>query len=197
MADHDTPALPPNRPRSRADLQRFHRRYPGVTIRFTQAGSLEQRLGIENSVWMASFLKTLPLWAIAPCGVLFSHAAPAAELANLSELEAIDYRRYLSPKAEARSRTKAPKPGEATARLFGQLLWEQALPPFKAQALLGVAPLRPKRPLSREARLCQLHQGRQARTCVSIHDPGTHAGLQGTRHQRGIVVAGEHQHRPR
>lgn len=104
-----------------------------------EAGSLEQRLGIENSVWMASFLKTLPLWAIAPCGVLFSHAAPAAELANLSELEAIDYRRYVAPKAEARSRTKAPKPGEATARLFGQLLWEQALPPFKAQALLGVA----------------------------------------------------------
>jgi hypothetical protein len=104
-----------------------------------EAGALEQRLGIENSVWLASFLKTLPLWAIAPCGVLFSHAAPAAELASLSELEAIDYRRYLAPKAEARSRAKAPKPGEATARLFGQLLWEQALPPFKAQALLGVA----------------------------------------------------------
>lgn len=104
-----------------------------------EAGALEQRLGIENSVWMAGFLKTLPLWAIAPCGVLFSHAAPAAELASLSDLEAIDYRRYLSPKVEARSRTKAPKPGEATARLFGQLLWEQALPPFKAQALLGVA----------------------------------------------------------
>jgi hypothetical protein len=48
-----------------------------------------------------------------------------------------------------------------------------------------------------EASPRQLHQGRQARTRVSIHHPGTHAGFQGTRHQRGIVVAGEHQHRPR
>ena len=105
-----------------------------------EAGALEQRLGIENSVWLAGYLKSLPLWAIAPCGVLFSHAAPAAELGNLTDIEAIDYRRYLPPKPEARSRAAKPsKPGEATARLFGQLLWESALPPFKAQALLGVA----------------------------------------------------------
>lgn len=104
-----------------------------------EAGALEQRLGIETSIWLASYLKTLPLWAIAPCGVLFSHAAPAAELKDLAELESIDYRRYLAPKADARSRAKPPKPGEAIARLFGQLLWEQALPPYKAQALLGVA----------------------------------------------------------
>lgn len=104
-----------------------------------EAGALEQRLGIENSVWLTGFLKGLPLWALAPCGILFSHAAPAAELSNLHELEAIDYRRYSAPKADTRSRAKAPKPGEAAARLFGQLLWEQALPPFKAQALLGTA----------------------------------------------------------
>lgn len=103
-----------------------------------EAGALEQRLGLENSVWLAGQLKTLPLWAIAPCGVLFSHAAPAAELTSLGELETIDYRRYAAPKGEARSRAKATKPGEGAARLLGQLLWERALPPFKAQALLGV-----------------------------------------------------------
>jgi hypothetical protein len=102
-----------------------------------EAGALEQRLGIENSVWLTGYLKSLPLWAIAPCGVLFSHAAPAAELGNIADLEAIDYRRYLTPKPETRNRAKAPKPGEATARLFGQLLWERSLPPFKAQGLLG------------------------------------------------------------
>ncbi len=104
-----------------------------------EAAALELRLGIENSVWLAGFLKSLPLWAIAPCGVLFSHAAPAAELGSLADLEAIDYRRYAAPKTDAKSRAKAQKPGEAAARLFGQLLWEQALPPFKAQALLGTA----------------------------------------------------------
>ena len=106
-----------------------------------EAGALEQRLGLENSVWLAGYLKSLPLWAIAPCGVLFSHAAPAAELTSLGELEAIDYRRYATAKGgDARSRAAKPaKPGEAAARLLGQLLWERALPPFKAQALLGVA----------------------------------------------------------
>jgi hypothetical protein len=104
-----------------------------------EAGALEQRLGIDVSVWLASYLKSLPLWAIAPCGVLFSHAAPAAELASLADLETIDYRRYVTPKPEARSRARTQKPGEAAARLLGQLLWEQSLPPFKAQGLLGVA----------------------------------------------------------
>jgi hypothetical protein len=104
-----------------------------------EAGALEQRLGIEVSVWLASYLKTLPLWALAPCGVLFSHAAPAAELSSLADLETIDYRRYIAPKPEVRSRTKMQKPGEAAARLLGQLLWERSLPPFKAQGLLAVA----------------------------------------------------------
>lgn len=104
-----------------------------------EASTLEQRLGVESSIWLNGYLKSWPLWALAPCGVLFSHAAPGAELGALSDLENIDYRRYHAPRADQGRRPTAArgKPPDAASRLLGQLLWETALPPFKAQALLG------------------------------------------------------------
>jgi hypothetical protein len=104
-----------------------------------EAVALEQRLGVEASLWLAAFLKGLPLWALAPCGVLFSHAAPAAELNRLEDLEAIDYRRYLPPGATPSKeslRSRGDKPTEPAARLLGQLLWGSSLSPQKAQEVL-------------------------------------------------------------
>lgn len=108
-----------------------------------EAAALDQRLGVETAVWLSGFLKTLPLWALAPCGVLFSHAAPAAELARVEDLETLDYRRFSAPQPASASglRSKAAKqlkPTEVAAKLLGQLLWGTTLQPFKAQALLGV-----------------------------------------------------------
>lgn len=126
-----------------------------------EAGVLEQRLGVEASLWLAGYLRELPLLALAPCGVLLSHAAPAAEIAHPDELETIDYRRYLAGRPEPRFEpphdlhgdpldregrfdldprarpVRLSRPGEAPARLLGQLLWESALPPHRAQGLLG------------------------------------------------------------
>lgn len=96
------------------------------------ASALEARLGVENSGWLASRLRSLPLWALSPSGILFSHAAPAAELRSVAELEDIDYRRYLAPRPNTRHR-----PSEAAARLLGQALWSSTLTPFKAQGVLA------------------------------------------------------------
>jgi len=105
-----------------------------------EAVALEQRLGVEASLWLASFLKGLPLWALAPCGVLFSHAAPSPELNRLEDLEAIDYRRYATPGASPSKeslRSRGDKPTDPAARLLGQLLWGSSLSPQKAQEVLS------------------------------------------------------------
>lgn len=104
-----------------------------------EAVALEQRLGVETSLWLAGLCKGLPLWALSPCGVLFSHAAPAAELNRLEDLEAIDYRRYATPGASPSKesmRTRGAQPPDPASRLLGQLLWGSSLPPHKAQELL-------------------------------------------------------------
>jgi hypothetical protein len=115
-----------------------------------EAMALEQRLGVEASLWLAGFLRGLPLWAISACGVLFSHAAPAGDLVRLQDLEAIDYRRYAPPRVtrrEAGSGSDAPAmrngrtaaAPEPAARLLGQLLWTPAMPPQQAREVLSRA----------------------------------------------------------
>lgn len=103
-----------------------------------EATALEQRIGIEASLHMASFFRSMPIAAWAPCGLFFTHAAPAVELLRIEDLETIDYRRYIAPRRADKARAaKSSKPGEHAARLLGQLLWEHVLPPFKAQSLLS------------------------------------------------------------
>jgi hypothetical protein len=100
--------------------------------------ALEQRLGVESSLWLASFLKSLPIWAVAPCGLLFSHAAPSAELGRLDELELIDYRRFILPRPTSPSQPgRSSQSGDSAARLLGQLLWSSSLTPLSAQRVLG------------------------------------------------------------
>ncbi len=100
-----------------------------------EAMALEQRLGIEASLWLAGLLKNLPLWAMTPCGLLFSHAAPAAELNRIEDLEVIDYRRYTATKS-AKPEAGRPILPEAAARLLGQLLWASSMTPEQTRELL-------------------------------------------------------------
>ncbi len=51
---------------------------------------LEEILGRERSQRLQSTLRTLPLMAIAPCGVVFTHGAPAAEIDSVADIEAAD-----------------------------------------------------------------------------------------------------------
>jgi len=48
---------------------------------------LETILGPQRSQWLRDVLSELPLIAIAPCGAVFTHGAPAAEIDSLKEIE--------------------------------------------------------------------------------------------------------------
>ncbi len=101
-----------------------------------EAAVLEQRIGIENSSWLAQLLAALPLWAVSASGLLFSHAAPAAAVADLKDLEQIDYRHYRAPSpSPSDSPPAAPQPLDA-AGLLGQLLWTSSLSPALARRVL-------------------------------------------------------------
>jgi hypothetical protein len=48
---------------------------------------LEARLGPDQSAWLRALLRELPLCAVAPCGAVFTHGAPAAEIKSIKEVE--------------------------------------------------------------------------------------------------------------
>lgn len=101
-----------------------------------EAVALEQRLGVEASLWLASLIKSLPLCALAPCGLLFSHAAPGAEHLQPAMLDLLDYRRFAPPHRSSRS-SKGTSSPDAVARLLGQMLWSESLPPAQAERTLA------------------------------------------------------------
>jgi Calcineurin-like phosphoesterase len=49
---------------------------------------LEQILGPERSAWLQAVLYDLPLCAVAPCGIVFTHGAPAANIESIADVEA-------------------------------------------------------------------------------------------------------------
>jgi hypothetical protein len=49
---------------------------------------LESRMGPDASAWLRNLLRELPLVAVAPCGAVFTHGAPAAEIASRADVEA-------------------------------------------------------------------------------------------------------------
>jgi hypothetical protein len=51
---------------------------------------LEAMLGPDLSSWLRSLLRELPLCAVAPCGAVFTHGAPAAEIESIAEVEQAD-----------------------------------------------------------------------------------------------------------
>ncbi len=51
---------------------------------------LESRMGPDASAWLRNLLRELPLVAVAPCGAVFTHGAPAADITSVAEVEAAD-----------------------------------------------------------------------------------------------------------
>ena len=49
---------------------------------------LESRMGPDASAWLRNLLRALPLVATAPCGAIFTHGAPAADIDSREEVEA-------------------------------------------------------------------------------------------------------------
>ena len=49
---------------------------------------LEAMMGDEGAAWLRNVLGELPLVAIAPCGAVFTHGAPAATIAGTADIEA-------------------------------------------------------------------------------------------------------------
>jgi hypothetical protein len=60
---------------------------------------LEQILGPETTALMKQVIATFSLAAVAPCGAVFTHGAPAAQIDSIAEVEAADLsgRAYHSP----------------------------------------------------------------------------------------------------
>jgi hypothetical protein len=52
---------------------------------------LELELGVERALRTRDLFRTFPLVAIAPCGVVFTHGAPAARISEPAEVEAVRY----------------------------------------------------------------------------------------------------------
>lgn len=48
---------------------------------------LESRLGPDQTAWLRGVLRGLPLCAVAPCGAVFTHGAPAADIGSIGEVE--------------------------------------------------------------------------------------------------------------
>jgi hypothetical protein len=48
---------------------------------------LESHMGPDAAAWLRNLLRELPLVAVAPCGAVFTHGAPAAEIDSRAEVE--------------------------------------------------------------------------------------------------------------
>jgi hypothetical protein len=48
---------------------------------------LESRMGPDAAAWLRNLLRELPLVAVAPCGAVFTHGAPAADITSRAEVE--------------------------------------------------------------------------------------------------------------
>ncbi len=88
---------------------------------------LEHQLGPRRSAWLRSVLSQLPLIAIAPCGAVFTHGAPAAEIDSLREIEEADL-----------SLTKVASPVDIfEVPVIGPILWARSATPDKARRFLS------------------------------------------------------------
>lgn len=87
---------------------------------------LEARLGIERSLRLREVLCELPLVAIAPCGAVFTHGAPAAAIESVADIEAADLG---SPHADS--------PVDILEMpVIGPILWARSATPEAARRFL-------------------------------------------------------------
>ncbi len=88
---------------------------------------LEHILGEERSERMRVAMRELPLAAIAPCGTVFTHGAPAAEIDSIEEVEAASIDSF---------------DGRSPLDIFdlpviGPILWARSASPAVARRFLG------------------------------------------------------------
>lgn len=87
---------------------------------------LEQILGPAASARMRGVLHTFALAAIAPCGAVFTHGAPAAQIDSLGDLEAADL-----------SGTQYASPLDVLdTPVVGKILWARSAKPAEAKRFL-------------------------------------------------------------
>lgn len=98
-----------------------------------EAAVLDQALGDDAPAWHA-LLRTFPLLAVAPCGLVLTHGAPGATEPTLADFEALDYAGYESVSINDMFRHDT----------LGALLWSRSANEEQAQALLHVALGRPE-----------------------------------------------------
>jgi hypothetical protein len=103
-----------------------------------EATALEQRIGIEASLHMASFFRSLPIVAWAPV-VCFSVTPRPPASWSASRTSKASTTAATSRRAGPISHAPPSQTNPASWRhgCSGQLLWEHVLPPFKAQSLLA------------------------------------------------------------
>ena len=87
---------------------------------------LESRMGPDASSWLRNLLRDLPLVAVAPCGAVFTHGAPAAEIQSRADVEAatLDGLDFDSPI------------DIFDIPVVGPLLWARSAPPEVARRFL-------------------------------------------------------------
>lgn len=87
---------------------------------------LERILGPAQSAEMRAVLDTFALAAIAPCGAVFTHGAPAARIDSLADIEAAD----LSGQAYSSPLDVLDTP------VVGKILWARSAAPVEARRFL-------------------------------------------------------------
>ena len=88
--------------------------------------ALENSIGYEGTSRLKKLFRTFPLLAISPCGVVFTHGAPAAAPVSPQEVEETTYEGYETATYEDLARD----------RIVGPLLWARSCEPTRATAFL-------------------------------------------------------------
>jgi hypothetical protein len=87
---------------------------------------LEQHLGPRGARRLREVLRELPLVAVAPCGAVFTHGAPAAQITSVADIEAASLDEY---------------PADSPLDIFevpviGPILWARSAAPAVARAFV-------------------------------------------------------------
>lgn len=88
--------------------------------------ALESAIGPKRAERFRALFRTFPLIAVAPCGIVFTHGAPAAEAVSPQEVESLIYEGYEEATYEDLARD----------RILGPLLWARGCEPSRARAFL-------------------------------------------------------------
>ena len=88
---------------------------------------LEDELGPERAAKFREVLANLPLVAVAPCGAVFTHGAPAAQITSRDEIEATDF--------DVTAAAESPI-DILNVPVLGPILWARSAAPFVARQFL-------------------------------------------------------------